>query len=206
MDAYRRGEFMSRILQCLHRHEATVSDIADYIFTPGFGHKGSKSRAQKNSLSLRRVDRHQQASAAVRGLRDKQRLRSLLYYLKKQGLIARKVKHGMRPVFGLTAAGKDKKGIMAATAWRRTLSPDYETEPADAITVVIFDIPERYRPQRAWLRSALRTMKFVLIQKSTWAARLKLPPAFMHDLQTIGILPHVLIMSTSPDGMIGDLV
>jgi DNA-binding PadR family transcriptional regulator len=205
MDIYRKGELTFRILRYLHRHEAGVADLVDYLLTPGAGSKGSKTPTQLRKLARRREDRQWQTSVSVEKLRDKQRLYSLLHYLEKQGLIMRKAGDDDSFRFRLTQAGQEKQNAMVPTAWRSALPVRYEAESIESITVIIFDIPEQHRAKRAWLRDALRGMRFTMIQKSVWAARVKLPSTFIIDLKKIDLLRHVLIISTSAEGMIGGL-
>ncbi len=57
--------------------------------------------------------------------------------------------------------------------------------------IVIFDIPERKRRARDWLRFALAGLGFTLLQKSVWFGPAPLPKEFVVSLGDIGILEHV---------------
>jgi len=57
--------------------------------------------------------------------------------------------------------------------------------------IVMFDIPERKRRARAWLRFALMDLGFTLLQKSVWFGPAPLPKEFVVSLRDVGILPYV---------------
>ncbi len=204
---YKKGELVYQILALLDRGSVVVNDILDHITTPGFGYKGKKSLGQLKILGKRKFERRRVFATRDREARDYQRVHSLLYYLERQGLITKKSSsQGVKSLFSLTALGKKKKEKMATLEWRRHVTCDYEAQSSHIITLVIFDIPERDRYRREWLRSVLKNMNFKMIQQSVWAARLTLPPAFIHDLQKINILQYILIGSLEKEGMIGALV
>mgnify|MGYP001567425566 CR=1 FL=1 len=207
MDIYRKGDLMARILEKLDAGSLIAADILDSLMTPGFGYEGRKSAAQRKALRERSRDRRKAFAADLIIQRDYQRVHSLLYYLKKQGLVTQKPAKGLRgSLFALTTKGRDKKDFLVRYAWRRGMYRSYESEKSEGITIVIFDIPEKEKAKRVWLRDVLKNMGFVLIQKSVWAARIALPAVFIEDLQKMDILKYVLISSVVKDGMIGGLV
>lgn len=56
--------------------------------------------------------------------------------------------------------------------------------------IVVFDIPEKKRRYRDWLRSELVSFDFDLIQKSVWFGP-SLPPEFIEYLDKEGLLKYV---------------
>lgn len=56
--------------------------------------------------------------------------------------------------------------------------------------IVIFDVPEKKKRYREWLRSELVGFGFELIQKSVWLGS-ALPKEFVEYLSKVGILKHI---------------
>ena len=73
----------------------------------------------------------------------------------------------------------------------------YKTESDDELKIIIFDIPEKERQKRDWLRSVLKNLKFSMLQKSVWAGKIKLPKQFLEDLSKNKIIPYVDIFTIS---------
>lgn len=65
----------------------------------------------------------------------------------------------------------------------------------DKKILVIFDIPERQKKTREWLREQIRWWGFKMIQKSVWLGDGPLPPEFKKRLKDIGIEKSVLIFA-----------
>ena len=57
--------------------------------------------------------------------------------------------------------------------------------------IVIFDIPEIHRRQRAWLRVELLNLGFTMLQKSAWFGPAPLPKEFIQSLHYMKMLHHI---------------
>ncbi len=57
--------------------------------------------------------------------------------------------------------------------------------------VTLFDIPERERYKRAWLRVELTRLGFIALQKSAWFGPTPLPKEFINSLHQLQLLPHL---------------
>lgn len=60
--------------------------------------------------------------------------------------------------------------------------------------MVLFDIPEKKRKVRNWLRGQLKTWDFEMIQQSVWLGKGPLPKEFMERLSSLGISKCVKIL------------
>ena len=80
----------------------------------------------------------------------------------------------------------------------------YPKEKDDSPKIVIFDIPERYKSKRNWLRSCLVNLNFKLLQKSVWLGKTKIPIAFIKDIKDLGIFSYIHIFSINKSGTITD--
>ena len=76
-----------------------------------------------------------------------------------------------------------------------TIFRTIEEKPAGDIKVmVLFDIPEKKRKIRNWLRSQLKIWDFEMIQQSVWLGRGPLPKEFTDRLQAFGINKCVKVL------------
>jgi len=57
--------------------------------------------------------------------------------------------------------------------------------------IIAFDIPEKDRRKRAWLRAELVLLGFIPIQKSVWFGPAPLPREFIRSASNLNILQHL---------------
>ena len=57
--------------------------------------------------------------------------------------------------------------------------------------IVIYDIPEKMRRERDWLRSELRVLDFKQIQLSAWLGPAPLPREFIKTLGDLKIIKYL---------------
>ena len=57
--------------------------------------------------------------------------------------------------------------------------------------IVSFDIPEKHKYKRDWLRTELMHLGFEMLQKSVWFGPASLPDEFGESLRELNILPHL---------------
>ncbi len=55
--------------------------------------------------------------------------------------------------------------------------------------IIVFDIPEKQRKKRDWLRRELRRLGFVMLQQSVWLGPI-LPESFVETLGDLGIIRY----------------
>ena len=76
-----------------------------------------------------------------------------------------------------------------------TLFSKIKAKPTGDIKVmVLFDIPEKKRKTRDWLRSQLKLWDFKMIQQSVWLGKGPLPKQFTERLQLLGVNKCVKIL------------
>lgn len=139
--------------------------------------------------------------------RERRSFYSLLAYLKKEGLItqARKKRGRLGALWQIT-----KKGLERLKAGEKRHGPAeelpaakrYKKSKARVFTLFVFDIPERYKHKRAWLRDALRWLGFSMLQKSVWVGKRGLPEDFLHDLRRMELLSCIHILTIQNPGTI----
>lgn len=130
---------------------------------------------------------------------NKQRLYDLLYRLRKDGFI-QKTKSG---VWKITKKGISKKSLLKS---RKALpATNYQSKAALEWKIVIFDIPERDKRKRVWIRFALKRIGFKMLQRSVWIGKVALPEKFIEDLSRMGLLSYVEILAITKSGSLKHL-
>lgn len=131
---------------------------------------------------------------------EKQKFYSLLNYLKRQGFVEKKPTSN-KLLWKITSTGLDKLGFI-----KNRRQTNYEIISDGKLKIIAYDIPEKERFKRLWLREALKTMNFKMLQKSLAAGKNKIPEAFLEDLRKKHMLPHVHMFEVSKAGTIRELI
>lgn len=111
-------------------------------------------------------------------------LRTTLSRMKKKGLVNNKEGQWKITDMGLEILNSPRTGF------REYFFEKSRTVKAKKSTIVCFDIPEKERRSRDWLRSELIGFGFELIQKSVWFGP-PLPKEFITFLEKRKILDYV---------------
>ncbi len=123
----------------------------------------------------------------------------LFYKLKRQGLIALEKDTGNDPFFRLTAKGL--VWLKEFNAKPHFGTPTYASpEKSNRITIVSYDIPEKQRFYRDWLRSTLRNLDMNQLQKSLWVGKIKIPSEFIADITRFKLDRYVEIFEITKSG------
>ena len=135
--------------------------------------------------------------------RNRQQFHKTLQHLKNQGLVAR------RGIKGGTLWVITKRGKERFERHRQLRADPYSSAHIDfakprglGITVITFDIPEKERRKRDWLRRCLVEMGFKMLQKSVWMAQGAAEEDFIRALRERKLLACVHIFSVTRHGTI----
>lgn len=131
--------------------------------------------------------------------RRRQTFYSLLNQLKREGLVSKK-KEGRRSFWTITKEGLRKLKKIKEDKDQTLSKKIYNCRESDALIIVSFDIPERERRKRSWLRASLVSLGFNKLQQSVWAGKVKLPEDFIKDLRDYRMLPYIHIFQVSKQG------
>lgn len=135
--------------------------------------------------------------------RDRQQFYRALNHLKKQGLVvAKKETTGSRWV--ITPHGEERSESYRQSR-RDPFSSSHAAFPkpqGNGITIVAYDIPEKERRKRDWVRGCLAAMDCEQIQKSVWLARGMIDEDFVHALRERNLLGNVHIFAVTKHGTI----
>ncbi|MDP2668950.1 MAG: hypothetical protein Q8P07_03905 [bacterium] len=181
----KRGQKIKEILIALAAGTLATLEILDELWPVGVtrSHYQNKRRVFKNMHSDVIKD---------------QEFYNLLNYLKRTGLIDKKI--GEKGVFWkITSNGLNKLKLL------KEKSADYQTGADGKLKIIVFDVPEKERGKRSWLRGALRFLGFKMLQQSVWIGKNIVPEQFLFDLRRKNLLPYIHIMEVSRGGTVREL-
>lgn len=130
---------------------------------------------------------------------ERQKFYALLNYLKQQGFVENK-KKGRSALWKITLAGLKKLKFL-----NKLNMPDYQTETDDKLKIIIFDVPEKERRKRMWLREVLKMLGFRMLQFSVWVGKNKIPGRFLEELRDKQMLSYIHILEISKSGTLKTL-
>lgn len=191
---FNKGELLLKALEII---EAFTYDAADFI-------DAFLSSSKSNYLALRnfKPKYHKTLAETIREQKqEKQQLYELLCRLKKQGL-ARKVNYKNKNVFKITQKGKEKKMDLQMRLAVQMPYKRYKVERATELVIITFDVLEKEKNKREWLRAVLKNFGFRMLQKSVWIGKVKIPTDFIEDLKKLNLLSSVEIFAVSKTGTI----
>ncbi len=175
-------------------HLLGAAEDSIYLFAAIVDSPYGSSRRQ---IERRAWELREGASRSSDFNRQRRNFYTLLSKLKKDGLIGQR-----KSKWTITKKGKEKyKFIIQRLPFRKK----YKKEADLTFKLVIFDIPEKERGKRQWLRERLRELGFKMIQKSVWSGKVKLPEEFLEDLKTLNLLDYVDILAITKTGSLRSL-
>lgn len=113
--------------------------------------------------------------------------RTTLARLKARGLVT---SHG--GIWKITGAGRR---FLSSPFRYRAHRSDERGKGKKKDLVVAFDIPERFRAKRDWIRIELSYLGFVKLQQSVWLGPSPLPEDFVRSLQELDVLAFMRFFS-----------
>lgn len=198
-----KGEFALCVLEKIMEAGAETGSLFEAFLSSGYGASVGKVEYEYRKIRRRK---QLQESGRLNYVRLRRRYDNTLAWLKREGLIiaSRKTKEGVSWP-SLTHKGLSCLQKLRKRTKNQPPSPVYPTTKTKNEIIVIFDIPERERLKRSWLRLVLRNAGFRMIQKSVWMGRSKFPRDFLEDLHRMGILEFVEIFEVTKLGTLHDI-
>ncbi|OGY99838.1 MAG: hypothetical protein A2945_02490 [Candidatus Liptonbacteria bacterium RIFCSPLOWO2_01_FULL_52_25] len=185
------------VLDALGEVAMSTAEVIEAILTSPYG--SSYGRLQKRTREI-----EQERAGVKQRSREQREFYDLLYRLKRDGFIAGK-QTGNKNRWLRTAKGEKKIDILKKYFSETRPRNKYEKENDSEIKIIAFDIPEKYRRKRWWLRGAVKSMGFTMLQKSVWVGKFKLPQEFIGDIKFMGLLPYVEILAVTKTGSLKEL-
>jgi len=192
-----RGDITIQILEGLKDVAVDSADLIAAFLISGYGASQSKITREAE-----RVKRERMTEKITKGdeRRIKHKYQNLIYKLKKDGLI-KESKKDNRKILIVTRQGDKKLTKLKELSEKNYLLKHcYAVEQSKRLVIVAFDIPERVRRYRDWLRSVLENLGLTMIQKSVWMGKIKIPKALIDDLAELKLIDFVEIFEVGNEG------
>lgn len=185
-----------QILEFIGDAGAEALDLLEAVLNAGYGASFSKI-----DYELSKVKRERRRGDSERESKKQthQRYFNMLYKLKRDGLITEKSKKE-RKFFILTRKGIARLQILKKRSKRPPLMSKYPKASAETLIIVIFDIPEKQRWKRNWLRAVLIRLGFTMLQKSVFIGKVKMSKEFLDDLRALGLTQYIEIFEIKKTG------
>jgi CRISPR-associated endonuclease Cas2 len=178
-----KGDLMRKILEAVSYSAKNAGDVFYAISTADFPASIGKMEYLAQHHSYLR-------SLGERDKKAEKRYCSLLYKLKRDGLILDR-NRGKNRIISITKRGTAKLHALL----NRASGKQYERQESGTMIIVAFDVPERRKKERNWLRDTLKHLGYRMVQKSVWAGTVKIPEEFLTDLKKRNLIDNVEILS-----------
>lgn len=150
----------------------------------------------------RREEWNPQKRGQEREFKETQLFYVMLSRLKKQGFVEKKSSRGSS-IWTITKKGREKiRAIYERNKNQLPPRTHYQQEASPEWKIVIFDIPEKEKRKREWLRPTLRRLGFRQLQKSVWIGKVAIPEIFLEDLKKLHMLEYIEIFAITKSGSI----
>ena len=186
-----RGEITVKILEKLSEGVTATNALFITLLKSGYG--ASYSKLDKNFW--RAIEEAESSRLPKNAQKVRLNFRSLLSKLQRDGLVE---KRGDK--LNITETGGSKLKKLLSLPRSR-----YNKEVDNSLKIVIFDIPEKERAKRYWLRVRLSELGFTMLQKSVWVGKVKVPEEFLDDLRKIKILGYLDIFAVTKTGSLENI-
>ena len=194
-----------KILERIGDATLDFADLTAAVLDAGYGASGRKI---ERAFIQRRERRFKRREKRMAESRQRQRFYSMLSRLRKDGLI-QETTHDRKYFIALTGEGRRRLEVLRKRQSNALPTGIYNIIPdtkGSKFTITVFDIPERERKKRAWLRSTLRNLGFRCLQKSVWVGKVIIPKAFLDDLRDLELVEYLEIFEVSKAGSLRQLV
>lgn len=190
-----RGNLTLKILQTLKEMSFDGVELCEAILVAGYG--ASNSKIRKVAVDLR--EKRLMKNTLVMEKHYRRNYQKLVSKLKTQGLL--KVENrGGQDFFSLTPTGTLKLVALESREHRRLPEVSYELASSAHPIIISFDIPEKQKRKREWLREALKRLGLKMVQKSVWIGTGRVPKQFLEDLEKLNLLECVEIFEVGKTG------
>jgi len=187
-----KGEITLKVLETIKDFVGEQADLFEAFLNAGYGVSAGKMRYEFDQVQKRK-----RQDLELRKIR--RRYSNFISGLRSDGLIEKES-------FNLTEKGRRKlKALKESCSHKLPNTGAYSKTEGDKYVIVIFDIPEKYKKKRVWLRSALKKLGLELVQKSVWIGRVKIPKDFIDNLAELKLIEYVEIFEISKSGTLKSL-
>ena len=194
-----KGDIVFALLSAIGESASTATDVIFAMLDASHGASAGKLDRQFHTIQHARMTADAQREEQFK---IRQRYHHILYHLKQDGLIVERSDGDKKRnrVLALTKKGFYKLGLLRTKASARLPAAAYPHKKNDRFTICAFDIPERDRKKRNWLRAVLQRLGFAAIQKSVFIGKVRVPKELIDDMKALRILDYVEIFEISKTG------
>lgn len=160
------------MLRLLKEGALTTTELLVNMAMTPFQHsyKGSPAPLRGKKFSIRNT------MAKIEEERDERvRFYNLLTRLRRDGLIKTDPVNKQWLI--------SKKGRVELVKLDKEPEQRYPRRDSREVIVISYDIPEKYRRDRDWLRSILKLLEFRVLHQSVWIGKTEIPETLLTDLQ-----------------------
>lgn len=183
-----RGEILLKALEFIKKGACEQVIFFEAMLASGYGASMGKIDAEFDKRRKIYEARDQQIKDLK--MREK-RLQNFLSQMKHDGLI--ESEDGK-----LVVSRKGKQKILKLK--NQLPARHYQTQDQKYFTIVSFDIPEKFRRKRDWLREVVRNLDYTMIHKSVWIGHTEIPRVLIQNLEDLKILEYIEIFEISKSG------
>jgi len=196
-----KGEITLKILEIIGDIATNAADVMGAFLDSGYGASRGKIDFE---ISKRQAARAEKSVDREFQKRIRQDYCNLIYRLKKSGLIREEIENKKKFLF-LTRKGKQEMSLLKEKSKNKLPDNFYQRDKGNRFIIVVFDVPEKEKRKREWLRSALKNMEFKIIQKSVWLGKNKIPQKFLLDLSKLNLIDFVEIFEITKGGSLKEV-
>ncbi len=197
-----KGKFTLQILEKLAQTAVGAGELFCAFLEAGYGASMGSIAYTQRQIHSRNAKYQMEYEEHVRLQR---RYHNILTWLKSDGLVKEEKRKGEK-FFRLTQKGLFKLRVLRERKKTDLPQVNYSVSLNPINTIITFDIPERERKKRAWLRLVLKHLEFQMIQKSVWIGKVKIPKEFIDDLKELKIIDGVEIFEITKSGTLRHIV
>lgn len=201
-----KGEILLKILDELEMGARTIGDLVITLLSgsdAGYSLYGPEPKYGKTFAEKIKEKLEKENAIRKNQKKEKKRIWNMVYWLKKQGFVQTGAN---KQLIAITSKGRFKKRkIKNALAFQKPIS-GYEKEKSTDTIIICFDVPEKEKHKRDWLRAVISNLGFNMLQKSVWIGKIKIPAELLSDLQQVKLLNYVEIFAISKSGTIQSLI
>ena len=190
----KRGEILLNALNLIYDGAMAQADFFAAVLSAGYGASMSKidHEYQKNRR-FSKLNKPKKEEIEKR----KRRLGIFISKMKHQGFIQES-----NGKFSISKQGKQKLNKLKSALPGR----HYEKIKIPNPIIISFDIPEKMRGKRSWLREVIKNLEFKMIHQSVWIGHTKIPRDFILDLENMKILEFIEIFKINKRGSLQKLI
>ncbi|MBI2622956.1 MAG: CRISPR-associated endonuclease Cas2 [Candidatus Liptonbacteria bacterium] len=203
-----KGDLTLKVLDTIAEIAGGAFDLCEAILVAGYGASPARIEYTMHCLSKQRGKKEVGGNEEVQKRETKELLQkyyNLVSKLKRDGLIAEHVREKGK-FFTLTAKGGRKREALRARKSRELPPTLYRKETGSRLIIVAFDIPEKERGKREWLRTALRHLNLRMVQRSVWLGKVKIPKEFLDDIRLLRLIDRIEIFEVGNAGSLRHVI